>query len=352
LTARRAHSGDASQITDLFEQEYDRYFGKFSDDELLSESLESATMSIEGGESPWGVVYVLQDGHGDVRGVSALKNNRSGWCEYSSTVIQPEARGEGGYPALHRRRREAHKDYFPDTKGYTQTVSFSAKSQNGSLGAGFVPVGYSDAQFFEANKGDGRISTAYMLDSNEEYTAEAEIHVPEGPIRDAASKAVENLNGCGVDIDRSFVSGGREPGKLEVQARVSPGIGQARLTALGDRRPGSETREYEEVLGWIEDQKEKPAIEWIGVEVDAAIPAAGALVQDTEMDFERYQPDGARTPDGWRDLLGLQHRPQGPRNRELIEPVFEIVKKAGLPSSYREDLGEFSETAVHRVEMG
>lgn len=350
LSTRLAQPGDAENIAQLFTQQYDTYFGKFSDDKRLSSSLKEMHRDINNDERPWGAVYVLEGEEGVV-GASALKNNRPGWCEYSSTVIGPEARGGNGYSRLHSKRKEAHDIYYADLKGYTQTVSFTAKSQKGSLSAGFAPVGYSDGRFFEANDGDGRISTVCMIDSKDEYAPRGTGCLPKGPIRGAASKAVENLNSHGADIERCFKNPAGEPGCLEVRTQETPAIGVGRLRAMESSHPGSETMPYDEAVGWIEMQRGKPEIEWLSIEVEASSAAAYQMSRDENLEFERYQPDGIRTQDGWRDILGLQDRPGGLRERQFIRPAKDIIEETSIPYSHQEIVGAFSGTTVHELEI-
>jgi hypothetical protein len=351
LSTRLAQPGDAKDITRLFNQQYDTYFGKFSDDEQLSSSLEDMHRAIDNGEQPWGAVYVLEGDTGVV-GASALKNNRPGWCEYSSTVIAPEARGGNGYSQLHAKRREAHDSYYPDLKGYTQTVSFTAKSQKGSLNAGFTPVGYSDGRFFEANDGDGRISTVCMIDSAEDYTSNGTACLPDGSVKDAASKALENLNRQGAGIERCFENPRGEPGNLEVWTQAIPAMGVARLRAMESSHPGSETMPYNEAIDWIETKRQKPEIEWLHIELEAASPAAYQMSQDENLEFERYHADGILTHDGWRDTLGLQDRPGGSLERQFVQPAKDIIEETSIPYSHQEVVGEFSGTKVHGLEIG
>lgn len=352
LSARLAQPSDASDITGLFNRQYDTYFGKFSDDERLSSSLDDMHRAIDNGEQPWGVVYVLEGEDGAAKGASALKNNRSGWCEYSSTVIAPEARGGNGYSRLHAKRREAHDNHYPGLKGYTQTVSFTAKSQNGSLNAGFAPVGYSDGRFFEANDGDGRISTVCMIDSTEDYTSKGTAYLPDGSVKDAASKALENLNSQGAGVERCFENPEGDPGRLKIWKQATPAIGVARIRAMESDHPGSETMPYDEAIEWIETKRQNPEIEWLNIEVEASSAAAYQMSQDEDLEFERYQADGIRTHDGWRDTLGLQDRPSGSRERQFIQPAKDIIEETSIPYSHQETLGEFSGTKVHGLETG
>lgn len=350
-SVRLAREEDATQIVDLFLNEYDRYFGKFSDPEKMEEAISEMHEGIEDG-SPWAGVFVI-DNDGDVEGVSALKQNRPGWSELSSTVIAPDSRGEsiGGeslYQLLHQARENFDEDFYPDEKRYTQTVSFTGKSQKGSLDAGFVPVGYSDGQFFEANKGDGRISTVYMIHSANDYTDEGTVYVPEGPVRDATEVALENIEESDIDIERELEESSERPDTVSVLEQNAEAIGQARLTVLEDEDQYEEWS-YDELLDWIESMKSRDEIEWMNLEIDAGTPLASSLVEDTNLYFERFQPDGLKT-DEWHDILGLQQRPSGTRERYFIEEAMDVIDASGIPYE-QQGVETYSGTDVYEVEL-
>lgn len=348
---RLAEKEDASQIVDLFLDEYDTYFGKFSDPEKMSEAITDMHSGIEEG-SPWAGVFVIEK-DGEIEGVSAVKQNRPGWSELSSTVIAPESRGESIgdeslYQLLHQARQDFDEEFYPDEKRYTQTVSFTGKSQKGSLDAGYAPIGYSDGQFFEANDGDGRISTVYMIHSGNDYTDEGTVYVPEGPVRDATEVALENMEESGIDIERELEESSERPETVSVTDKSVPGIGQARLTVLEDSEEMEEWS-YSQVLEWIDENKGSDEIEWVNLEIDANSPVAQYLVEDTDLDFERYQPDGIRS-DGWHDILGLQDRPEGVRDRQFVEPAFDIIDAADIPYDLK-DVEAYSGTDVYSLEV-
>ena len=337
---RLAEPEDAEDIVGLFLDEYDRYFGKFSDPELMRESLENMHRGLKNGD-PWAGVMVLDApenldwSQDSVEGVSAVKQNRPGWSELSSTVVDPDARGqevedETVYQLLHQAREDFDEEVYPDEKRYTQTVSFTGKSQKGSMEAGFVPVGYSDGQFFEAKDGQGRISTVYMIDSENSYTEEGTVYVPEGPVRDAVDEVLENLDDHGIDIDRELEEDMERPETVAVDENTAEAIGQARLTVLEDAE-GYEEWSYGEVLDWINEMRERDGIEWTGLEVDAETPVAASLAYDTGLEFERYQPDGLKNGDNWHDMLGLQDRPSGTRDRYFVDHAMNVIEAAGIP---------------------
>ena len=354
---RLAEPEDAEDVVGLFLDEYDRYFGKFSDAELMRKSLQDMHRGLEDG-TPWAGVMVV-DAPGDldwagngIEGVSAVKQNRPGWSELSSTVVDPDARGrevdgETVYQSLHQAREDFDEEVYPDDKRYTQTVSFTGKSQKGSMEAGFVPIGYSDGQFFEAKNGDGRISTVYMIDSENSYTENGTVHVPEGSIRDAVEEVLENLDENGVDIDRELEEGMERPETVAVNESNAEAIGQARLTVVEDRE-GYEEWSYGEVLNWVDEMKARDEIEWTGLEVDAETPVAASLAYDTGLDFERYQPDGLKNGDEWHDILGLQDRPSGTRDRYFVEDAMKVIEAAGIPHE-KHGTETYSGTEVHEV---
>lgn len=350
-SVRLAREDDASQIVDLFLNEYDRYFGKFSDPEKMQNAISKMHSGIEEG-SPWAGVFVI-DREGQVDGVSAVKQNRPGWSELSSTVIAPDSRGEsiGGeslYQLLHQAREEFDEQFYPEEKRYTQTVSFTGKSQKGSLDAGFAPVGYSDGQFFEANNGDGRISTVYMIHSDNEYTDEGTVYVPEDPVRDATEVALENIEDSGIEIERKLEESSERPDTVSVLEQNAEPIGQARLTVLEDEE-SYEDWSYKEVLDWIDSMKTRKGIEWMNLEIDAGSPLAYSLVKDTDLYFERFQPDGLRT-DEWHDIIGLQQRPQGSRERYFVDDAMEVIEASGIP--YKElGVENYSGTDVYEVKI-
>ena len=356
---RLAEPEDAEDIVGLFLDEYDRYFGKFSDPKLMKKSLEEMHSGLEDG-SPWAGVMVLdapenlewsQDG---VEGVSAVKQNRPGWSELSSTVVDPDARGrevddETVYQLLHQAREDFDKKVYPEEKRYTQTVSFTGKSQKGSMEAGFVPVGYSDGQFFEAKDGQGRISTVYMIDSGNSYTDEGKIYTPEGPVKDAVDQVLENLDENNVDIERELEEDMERPETVAVNESNAEAIGQARLTVLEDAE-GYEEWSYDEVLNWIDEMQENDEIEWTGLEVDAGSPVAASLAYDSGLDFERYHPDGLKTGEKWRDVLGLQDRPSGTRDRYFVDDAMNVIEASGIPHE-KHGSEIYSGTEVHDVEI-
>ena len=84
LSARLAQPSDANDITRLFNQQYDTYFGKFSDDEQLSSNLEDMHRAIDNGEQPWGTVYVLEDDTGVVGTSRSRTTDRGG-----ASILRP-----------------------------------------------------------------------------------------------------------------------------------------------------------------------------------------------------------------------------------------------------------------------
>ena len=348
---RLAKEEDASQIVDLFLDEYDTYFGKFSDPDKTQKAISEMHSGIKEG-SPWAGVFVLEN-KGEIEGVSAVKQNRPGWSELSSTVIAPESRGESIgdeslYQLLHQARKDFDEKFYPDENRYTQTVTFTGKSQKGSLNAGYAPIGYSDGQFFEANDGDGRISTVYMIDSENDYSDEGTVYIPEGPAKDATEVVLENMEATGIDIKRELEESSERPETVSVADKSVPGIGQARLTVLEDSE-NMEEWSYDQVLEWIDENKGSDEIEWVNIEIDANSPVAQYLVEDTDLDFERYQPDGVRS-DRWHDILGLQDRPEGVRDRQFVEPAYNIIDAAGIPYDLT-GVEAYSGTEVYSLEV-
>jgi len=348
---RLALEQDAEQIVDLFLDEYDTYFGKFSDPEKMREAISDMHLGIEEG-SPWAGVFVVDD-NGEINGVSAVKQNRPGWSEMSSTVIAPESRGkeidgESVYQMLHQARKDFDEQFYPEEKRYTQTVSFTGKSQKGSLEAGFAPVGYSDGQFFEAKDGQGRISTVYMIDSGNDYTDEGTVYIPEGPVGDATEVALENMESQGIDIERELEESSKRPETVSVEESNAEAIGKARLTVL-EESEYMEEWSYDEILDWVNEKSESDEIEWMNLEIDANSPLAYSLIEDTDLYFERFQPDGFRY-DKWRDLIGLQERPEGSRSRQFIGEAFDLIDSAGIPYELR-GVETYSGTDVYNMEV-
>lgn len=349
---RLAEPDDAQQIVDLFLDEYDTYFGKFSDPEKMEQSLEKMHKEISEETSPWAGVLVLDTGN-SVEGVSAVKQNRPGWSEFSSTVIDPDSRGESidgksVYQLLHQARQDFDEDFYPDEKRYTQTVSFTGKSQKGSLDAGFIPIGYSDGQFFEAKNGQGRISTVYMIDSNNDYTSKGNLYIPEGSVRDSTEVALGNMESQGIDIDRELKETSERPEKVSVMEQNAEAIGQASLTVL-EESEDMEKWAYEEVLDWVDEKKDSDEIEWMNLEIDAGSPVAYSLIEYTDLYFERFQPDGYRA-DEWHDIIGLQERPDGTRERHFIGEAFDLIDAAEIPYDLK-DVETYSGTDVYSVEV-
>ncbi|WP_414838286.1 hypothetical protein ACK3SF_02690 [Candidatus Nanosalina sp. VS9-1] len=356
---RLAQKGDAEDIVGLFLNEYDRYFGKFSDPDKMAESIEHMHRGLQTGD-PWAGVMVLDApddlewSQNGIEGVSAVKQNRPGWSELSSTVIDPEARsqevdGVPVYQLLHQARESFDEEVYPDEKRYTQTVSFTGKSQKGSMEAGFVPVGYSDGQFFEAHNGEGRISTVYMIDSGNDYTGDGEVYTPDNEAQ-AVEQVLENLDEAGVDIERTLENDEERPEEVAVKEQNAETIGQARLTVIPDKQDGYDTWSYDRVLDWVDQMQSREDIDWTGLEIDAGNPVAASIKSDTGLDFERYQPDGIRTEDGWRDIIGLQGRPSGTRERYFVDDAMSVIEAAGIPHE-RYGSREYSGTEVHRAEI-
>lgn len=356
MQIREAEKVDVQNIVEMFDREYDTYFGKYIEEEQLTEHInempseEEFVNQASAGEEPEELVVVIEDGEFIGSGGLEAQSDR---MELKSTMVKDDRRkerveGRTGYERLFERRLEHAEGVIESDEGpaiaYTQPVSAkTAGTQHVASKNGFVPTGLYDNKYFEVYPGRGRVSVVNMVYANSDFETSGELYLPQ-EVHTTAEQVVESINKERSDrledIERE-VTDGEYSGEYSVSCEVLPepfNIADIKIKTSGN---GRSLESVIDEIGRIEETLQEHEDDyWMKACLDAespmAVEAANEL-KDYGFDYAGINLDSI---DG-RDALEMQKRPGPMKERQFIPSVMELINSLGI--DYEEETRRSSE---------
>jgi hypothetical protein len=345
VQVREAEQSDVEDVIEMFNQEYDTYFGKFVEEEELKGHIDSMPNEEEfvdqaaKGEVPVELVVVLSDGDFVGSGSLEVQDDR---VELKSTMVREERRqervdGSTGYEKLFDVRLADAEEIISSEEGpdiaYTQPVSAkTAGTQHVASKKGFVPTGVYDNKYFEVYPGRGRVSVLNMVYADSNFETSSELHLPE-EFHEAAEHIIGSINDERSDdleeVERQIMNEDYN-GQYSVRYEILPepfNIADIKI------QPSENRQSLESVVEEIEDidneLKEHGDDYWMKASLDAESPMASEAAEELRnygFDYSGLKLDSFNG----RETLELQKRPGPKKDRQFISPVLKLIEQLGL----------------------
>ena len=345
VQVREAEQSDAEDIVEMFNEEYDTYFGKFVEEEELKGHVDHMPREEEfvdqaaKGEVPEELVVVLEDGDFIGSGGLEVQDNR---LELKSTMVRKDRRKERidgctGYEKLFDDRLEDAEEIIRSEEGpgiaYTQPVSAkTAGTQHVASKKGFVPTSVYDNKYFEVYPDRGRVSVVNMVYADSDFDDSGDLHLPQD-IHEAGENIISSINSQrSEDLD-----------KVERQIKQEDYNGSYSLTCetlpepfnIADIKikPSENGKSLDSVVEEIEcieeELREHGDDYWMKASLDAESPLASEAAEELREHGFEYAGINLDYMDG-RDALEMQRRPGPMKERQFISPVLELIEELGI----------------------
>jgi hypothetical protein len=377
-TIRPARPEDAEDITDAFNQEYVKYYGKYVNPDDLREFLsgmgdalvedgDEKLDSLEPEERPEEVVRTLEVGD-QFAGVGAIKL-QDNLAELGSTILRPRFReetastGRGLYGELFHNRQETVSGMVEDPEdpidlAYTQLLADkSAATQHTAHKYDYAVTGVYDKKFPVAYEGKGRVTVVDMLwaDSHIENDQQ-ELYIPDSA-EDAVRVALDNINSKrsrAEEIEREIQEEYQDAtgSRYEVNVKaVDDPMNFAEIEVVESEDGQTWQEVLEEISGAQDVIDDGEDDYWLGVSLDANSPFAidaGERLEDYGFEYAGFNPGKLDAGKENRDSLEMQYRPSSDTYvKQFVNEAVDFIEEAGIEhSDAEEETGHWNSEAL------
>lgn len=369
---RLSRPEDSENITEAFNNEYEKYYGKYVDRDELEAFLEVMNDELEGldldeiaeewtpddwsSEDDPEIVQTVEDSNGDFIGVGAIKF-QDNLAELGSTIIREDERGNRS----ERTGRKVYDELFADrldTAGsmvedeenpvdivYTQLLADkSAATQHVADKHDFAVTGVYDKKFPLAYEGKGRVTVVDMIwaDSSIENNQE-QVYVPE-TAKDIVTTARDNINAKRSNdleqitrtLNTDYASHEDRSYKVKPKAVGDPmNFAEVQIVEdeSGEYSWGDVLDQIGEAQSQIQDSEDDEDY-WIGLTLDANspyLPSAAGELESLGFEYAGFNPGKIDAGEENRDALEMQYRPSSKTyEKQFVNEAAEFIRDTGM----------------------
>lgn len=369
---RLSRPEDAENITEAFNNEYEKYYGKYVDSDELEAFLKVMQDELEGldleeiadewtpdewsSESDPEIVQTVEDSNQDFVGVGAIKF-QDNLAELGSTIIKESERGNRS----ERTGRKIYDDLFADrldTAGamvedvgtpvdivYTQLLADkSAATQHVADKHDFAVTGVYDKKFPMAYKGKGRVTVVDMIwaDSHIENNQE-QVYVPEAA-EDIVTNARDNINAKrseGLEeitrtVNTEYTGHDDRSYKVKPKAVGDP-MNFAEIQIVEDEQGEYSWNDVLQEIGEAQSQiqeNEEDEDYWVGLTLDANspfLPSAAEELEESGFEYAGFNPGKIDAGEENRDALEMQYRPSTETyEKQFVNEAADFIRDTGM----------------------
>lgn len=350
---RRARPSDSEEIVAIFEESYDDYPSKgYRDPSKLRSIIESnRKYSIFVAEIIDGQV----EGDTSVVGTGSVIFSESGEvAELAKAAILPDFRGledktenKSAYKLLLDRRLSHARNSDAFVIKTQANSSIHAITQYEFNKRGFIPVGVSKARYREAFKGKGRENIIIMIDSESNFR----------PFKtNKPTPKVYSTNGLNQFLNYVIDLFGDELEREVISTQNKDDIGTDDKIFYLDIKENEEINKsikinilvgggsdsIESIVDKLSYYTKSDNFEHISVSFNANHPSIVKFwneIDDLGYRIETYEPDGSRKAEVC-DIMRFQHTTYPQTESQIIDQVFPLLDRQGLPYTVHSELTE------------
>ena len=388
---RDARPEDAEDITEAFQNEYEKYYGKYVDSEDLEAFLEEMgdelrDVDFEDIPEDWDVpewssekdpelVRTVEDSDGEFLGVGAIKF-QDNLAELGSTIIKEDMRGNISentgkkvYGQLFVDRLETAGNMVNDPESpvdivYTQLLADkSAATQHVADKNNFAVTGVYDKKFPMAYRGKGRVTVVDMIwaDSHIENNQE-QVYVPEAA-KDIVTTATDNINAKRSDdleqITRTPITDhtSHEDRSYKVKPKaVGDPMNFAEIEIVEDEAGDYSWNDVLDEIGDAQSQiqdGEEDEDYWVGLTLDANspyLPSAAEELEGLGFEYAGFNPGKIDAGEENRDALEMQYRPSTEAyEKQFVNEAADFIRDTGMTHENGEASTEYETSELLEI---
>ncbi|WP_414838253.1 hypothetical protein ACK3SF_02525 [Candidatus Nanosalina sp. VS9-1] len=369
---RRSRPEDAEDITEAFQNEYEKYYGKYVDSEELEAFLKVMNEELDGvspdevvGEwtvDEWSsdeapeIVRTVEDSDGDFIGVGAIKF-QDNLAELGSTIIREDDRslrssdtGRTVYSELFSDRLDTVSGMVADPDdpvdiAYTQLLADkSAATQHVANQHDFAVTGVYDKKFPMAYRGKGRVTVVDMIWADSHIENEQEqVYVPEAA-GDIVTTARDNINAkrdSSLDaITRTVNTAHTEHRNRNYKVKpkaVGDPMNFAEVQIVEDESGDYTWNDVLQEIGEAQSQIQEDEDDqdyWIGLTLDANspyLPTAAEELEGLGFEYAGFNPGKIDHGEENRDALEMQYRPSTETyEKQFVNEAADFIRDTGM----------------------
>jgi len=375
---------DAEAIVDAFDNEYVKYYGKYSEASRLERFIDQEmpeSFHVED-QIPDELLWSVRSESLDLLGAGALKfDNRT--AELGSTIIFPEYRNKttetedgdkiGVYEDLFSHRLDKamnlKENDLVDVVNTQLLADKTAATQHVADKQGFVVTGIYNRKFPVAYQDKGRVTVVDMICSDSRINNKEKVYLPEDLRRPDDQSIIEYMTGR-INQERSnsldpfsrLVSYDQSDHRLEnyridSKAVDKPEENPMNFAEVSIVRDSDAENTWEDVLdeiGGVQKRVQNGDDDyWVGISLDANgpySPSAAEELKEFGFEYAGFNPAKLGSKGDRKDSLEMQYNPTEREDvKQFIPCVKQLMDKIGLDYS-TEDIPECEKTGYSESE--